>query len=37
MGAALNAVGVARPPGPNVTTNSPCNHMDIQQLQGWAQ
>jgi hypothetical protein len=37
MGAALDAVGVARPPGPNVTTNSPCNHIDIQQLQGWAQ
>jgi hypothetical protein len=37
MGTALDAVGVARPPGPNVTTGSPCNHNDIQQLQGWAQ
>ncbi len=37
MGPALDALGVPRPPGPNVTTGSPCSHTDIQQLQGWAQ
>jgi YD repeat-containing protein len=37
MGAALDALGVVRPPGPNVGTGSPCNHADIQQLQVWAQ
>jgi hypothetical protein len=37
MGQALDAIGVTRPPGPNVSTGSPCNHSDIQLLQGWAQ
>ena len=37
MGAALDAVGVARPPGPNISPGLSMNHTDIAQLQGWAQ